>query len=167
MAETASAIITDALSEILVQADEQPVQAVEMQAGIRYMNRMLAEWDANGIALGYTIITNPADPVTVPAGAVEGIVMNLAVRLASRFDEPITPTLAASAKAGMDAVRKLGITIVGSSYGCNLPVGSGNEGDTFNNTHFYPCDEDSNLLTENDQFTVLGEGGNVLLEGGS
>ena len=60
MAETAQSIITDALQEILVQATEQPIEPSEFQSGIRYLNRMMSQWEANGMDLGYVEVVNPA-----------------------------------------------------------------------------------------------------------
>ena len=62
------------------------VQSVDFQNGVRYLNRMMGAWDAQGLALGYTKVSNPADPITVPDGALEGMVFNLAVRLAKQYD---------------------------------------------------------------------------------
>ena len=55
--ETASTVIKDALQEILVQAQEQPIQAVDSSTAIRYMNRFMANLDAKGISLGYTVVS--------------------------------------------------------------------------------------------------------------
>jgi hypothetical protein len=155
MAETASSVITDALQEILVQASEQPIESSEMKTGIRYLNRMMASLDANGISLGYTVVSNPSDTITVPDGAIEGIVYNLAIRLAQQFDEPISPTLAASARTGLSAMRKITVVPLPTAYPGTLPVGSGNEGDGTHVDHFYPTTPDSVLTEDN---------GNILLE---
>ena len=137
MAETAQSLITDALGEILVSAFEQPVEGAEMSQGIRYLNRMMSEFDAQGVALGYTEVSNPSDLITVPPGAINGMIYNLAIRLAESFDEPITQSLMMNAKGGLDAMRRLGITIEPTQFGGTLPIGSGNEED-FTDSKFYP-----------------------------
>lgn len=107
MAESASTVVTDALQEILVQAAEQPVESDEMQIGIRFLNRMMAAWASMGYSLGFTVITNPSDDLTVPDGALDPIIANLAVRLASVFDEPIAPSLAKAARDGIRLLLRL------------------------------------------------------------
>ena len=124
MAETAATIITDALQEILVQASEQPVEASEMQSGIRYLNRMMSEWDALGYPLGFTVITNPSDLVTIPDGAINAVVLNLAIKLAQQYDEPISQSLAMAARDGMQAVQNLSVEAEPTLYPSTLPVGS-------------------------------------------
>ena len=57
------------------------------------MNRYMLALDAKGVSLGYTKVTKASDPVTIPDGAIEGLVFNLAKRLAQSYDMPITPSL--------------------------------------------------------------------------
>jgi len=62
--ETAESVINDALQEILVQASEQSLQTVDFQTARRYLNRMMATSPYN--LLGFTVITNPSELVTIP-----------------------------------------------------------------------------------------------------
>lgn len=157
MAETAQAVITDALGEILVSSAEQSIESFEMSQGIRYLNRMMLAFDAQGIALGYTVVSTPSDTITVAPGAIEGIVFNLAIRLAKSFGMQVTPELFTDAKSGLDAMRRLGVRIEPSQLGGTLPIGSGNE-DDFTDAKFYP-EVQPDVLTE--------DNGNILLENGS
>lgn len=146
--ETAGAIIKDALFEILQQGDEAPIEASEAQTAIRYLNRMLLRWDAIGYPLGFTKVTNLGDLVTIPDGAIDGVVTNLAVSLAPQYDVQLSQALVTNAKLGLDAIRVLSFSIDPSSYPSTLPVGSGNEGNcTSNNNHFYP-DQQDDILPE-------------------
>ena len=152
--ETAESVINDALQEILVQASEQSLQPVDFQTGRRYLNRMLAGVPFSG--MGYTVVTKPSDPITIPDGAIEGVIFNLAERLLTTYDMPLTAELSKSAKNGLKEIRRITVTVMPTQMPCTLPIGSGNEGDdTFNNTHFYACPDDE-LLTE--------QGGSILLE---
>lgn len=160
MTETAASIITDALGEILVEAQEQPIEGAEMTRAIRYLNRMMASLDSRGISLGYTVVSGPSDVITVPDGAVDGVIYNLALRLASQYDEPITQSLFDSAKLGMNAMLDIAVTVDATPMPCTMPVGSGNEGDRrgFQNDHFYDCPSDE----------ILNEGGGSIdLESGT
>lgn len=152
--ETAQQVINDALQEILVQASEQPIQTVDFQTARRYLNRMMST--VPFVGLGYTTVTNPSDLITVPDAALEGIIFNLAKRLLSSYDMPLTSELMLSANNGLKEIRRLTVKILPSSHPCTLPIGSGNEGEnTFNTQHFYSCPDDE-VSTE--------QGGSILLE---
>ena len=152
--ETAESVINDALQELLVQASEQALQAVDFQTGRRYLNRMMTTTPFN--LLGFTTVTNPSDAITVPDGAIEGVVFNLAKRLLTTYDVALTPELLQSARDGLAEIRKIAVVVKPTSFPCTLPIGSGNEQEnTFNNQHFYACPDDE-LLTE--------QGGSILLE---
>lgn len=144
--ETAADVIRDALQEILVQAAEAPIGADKAQTAIRYLNRMMFAYDVDGISLGYTEVTNLSDPITVPNGAIEAIIANLAIRLAKQFMKPVTPDLAARASEGEKTLLNLAVTIGPSQYPETLPVGSGNEHDTNFGDSFYSQPEEPILI---------------------
>ena len=148
--DTAAEVIQDALSEILVQPSEAPIQADEAQTAIRAMNRMMAQFDSQGISLGYTKVTSLGDLVTIPDGALNGLVYNLALRLSPQFDAPVTQALVAAAADGLDAMRRLSVEIIPSSLPPTLPIGSGNEGE-YCQDHFYD-EDDTAILTETGAF---------------
>lgn len=147
MTETAGDIVKDALTELVTLAQEQSVPAVDMTTGIRYLNRMMATWSAKGIALGYTEVNSSSDIITVPAGASEAMVFNLALRLAHGFDVQVGQELAVNAAEAMKAARILGINPGKMNFSGNLPIGSGNEGSggAFDTQGFFSdCCEDMN-----------------------
>lgn len=146
MAETAGDIIKDALSEITVLGAEAPVEAVDAQAGVRYLNRMMAAFDADGIDLGYTEVDQFSDLITVPAGAISGMVSQLAVMLWDQFSngEPVPSTLLARAISGKNTMRNIAFTIGATEFPSTLPFGSGNEY-VQNTGRFYPDLEDTIL----------------------
>jgi predicted urease superfamily metal-dependent hydrolase len=147
MPETAGAIIRDALTELTVQAQEQTLPAVDLNTGIRYLNRMMAAYYAVGVKLGYTKVNSPNDVVTVPEGVNEGMVFNLAMRLASGYDIPVSQSLVRSANESLKTMEIIGVKIGNSNFGGTLPIGSGNEGSSgsYLRNPFYPdCCEDIN-----------------------
>lgn len=151
--ETAESVITDILQEILVQASEQSIEAVDFQFVVRYMNRYMAQL-AVTIPLGYTVVTNPADLITIPDGAINGLIFNVALKVLNSFDIDVGPTLGLNAKDGLFAMRKLSRNLVSTKHPSTLPIGSGNE-TSFNSTHFY-SGEETTILTE--------QNGSILLE---
>ena len=148
MAETAGDIVKDALGEITVLGAEAPVEAVDAQIGVRYLNRMMAAFDADGIDLGYTEAANLNSPITVPAGAIDGMVTQLAVRLHAQFSaaDPLSQDLLARAVSGKKTMRNLAVRVGASEFPSTLPIGSGNEYDN-NTNHFYP-DLQADILAE-------------------
>ena len=149
--ETAQTLINDALQELLVQGVEAPLEPSETQSAIRYLNRMMADFDAKGVSLGYTTVSNPSDPITVPDGAISAMVTNLAVRLAQQYGAPVSQTLLSVARSGFDAMLNLAVGSVPNSYGDTFPIGSGNERDATTYTHFYLADPEL-IGNETDQF---------------
>ena len=158
--ETAQAYVTDALQELVVQASEAAIPQVEAQTAIRYMNRMMDRLASRGINLGYTKVNNLGDLVTVPDGAVSGVITNLAVELGGQYDVPVSQTLSQRAMSGMDAMIDISFTIIPTSMPDTAPRGSGNTGEYFGRyqSPFYPGTTDD----------VLTEGGNAIeLESGT
>lgn len=145
MSETAGDIIKDALTELTIQAQEQSVPAVDLNTGIRYLNRMMSALDADGIKLGYTIVSAPNDNLTIPAGAYESLVYMLAMRLAPGFDIQVSPDLRYLARDGEKRLAKIGVTMLKQNFPSTLPIGSGNTGtdNIYHDQTFFPgCCED-------------------------
>ena len=153
---TAAQVITQILNEINVRASESALEADEVQDAIFALNSYMASIAADGINLGYTEVENLGDPITVPSGAIMGMVANAAIMLAPTFDADVSQALVLKARQGLSAMRKLGVSISSMNYPDTLPVGSGNERD-WDDDHFYHQD-DPTIATEG------GAGGSVGLE---
>lgn len=145
--ETAGSLINSSLQEILVQASEAPIEPAEMQVAIKYLNRMMAAYSVAGINIGYTVVTDPSDEITVPDPAIEGMVFNLALRLCSQYDTQASQELLLNAREGKTAMYKVAVQVVPTAYPERLPRGSGNTTPGFTNDNFYSGDVDG-VLTE-------------------
>ena len=143
---TVEQVARASLQAILVQGSEAPLEADEYQDYIFALNNYMTNLDASGIQLGYTLVNSLDDVLTVPAGALRGIVANMAIEVAAQYGGTITDTLVVSAKQGMDAMKKLGQQIVSSRFPSTLPIGSGND-NWGNTTPFYP-DVEAEILAE-------------------
>lgn len=139
--ETAKEVIEDALQEILVQAIEQPVLPVDFNKAARYMNRMMAEFEADGIVLGYINVDSANDEITIPDGAINGLIYNLALSLAGSYGVALKPDLAIKAKECKETMVKLSVNIPSTDLPETLPVGSGNEGNSTFRNNFYSIEE--------------------------
>jgi hypothetical protein len=140
-------VVTDALEEIIVQTSEYPISASDGKKAIRALNDMMTSWDAKGINLGYTIVSDMKDEVTVPRGAILGIKKNLAISLAKSFDEPVTDDLRIEARDGLRTIISISIGGSTTEYPCTLPQGSGNTYPGYADNKFYP-EQESTILTE-------------------
>ena len=135
---TAAQVTKAILQEILVRSVEAPLEADELQDTIFAMNNYMTALEADGVDLGYTVVADLSDTITVADGALQGLIANVAIDVAPQFGATVSPALMLKAKNGMSAMRKLGITITTMSYPDSLPLGAGNEGDWYNGDHFYP-----------------------------
>lgn len=154
---TAAQVVRAILQEILVQAAEQPLEPSETNDTIFAMNNFMTELDANGVKLGYTIVDNLGDLITIPAGALNGLIKNVALQIAPQFDATITQSLLSQARKGLKVMTNLGITLQPMQFPNTLPIGSGNEFDDFTNQHFFNGVDEDAILDES--------GNNILLEG--
>ena len=153
--ETAESEVTAILQEILLQASEQPVDAVDFRFVVRYMNRYMNEL-AVTVPLGYTNVDKPTDIITIPAGAINGLIFNVALRVLNSFDIQVGQTLYQNAESGLKAMRKLSRNLSVTRHPSTLPLGSGNDVAWSGDNQFY-YGESADILTEQD--------GDILLEG--
>ena len=156
MTETAAEVARDILQELVVQGAESALSADEIQTTIRYMNRYMNKLAADGINLGYTTVSDLGDPITIPAGAILGMIKNVAIQLTPQYDVPVSADLAMAANDALRTMRNLGVQLQEMAYPDTLPVGSGNEPSTYGlNDHFYP-NRQNEIRTEDNQ-TILAE----------
>jgi hypothetical protein len=124
---SANEVITDALEEIVVQADEADIEPSEGEAALRILNDMMAMWRAKGVNLGYSTISSLGGYLTVPRGAILGIKYNLAIALAEKYDVMVSPQLVTKARDAWEAILELSHNrLEESEYPDTLPTGSGN-----------------------------------------
>lgn len=155
MAKTQEVVI-DALEDIIVQAEESDIPQSEAKTAIRILNDMMLSWAALGIDLGYTVVQDMGDLITVPAGALRGIKANLAIELAPKYDAAITASLVKRAKDGYEACLNLAVEIGAMVYPSTLPRGSGNSYPGYADDKFYP-EQQSTILTETGGAIALEE----------
>ncbi len=145
---TAAQVVKAILQKILVQESEAPIEASEAQDVIFTMNNFMLDLDAKGITLGYTEVSDLGDTITIPTGALRGLIYNVAGEMAPEFNGVFTAKAEQIAKDSMVTMRTLGLTIGETQMPSTLPIGSGNEqqGGRFVN-HFFP-DQEAEILAE-------------------
>ena len=142
---TAAQVVKASLQRILVQGSESDLQPDEYQDAIFSMNNFMLALDADGVSLGYTEVSDLGDDVTIPPGALRGLIANLAIEVAPDYNGVVTPALQRAAVEGLKVMQKLGVGKPITRLPCTLPIGSGNEADYYTTFHFYDCDEDDIL----------------------
>ena len=146
---TAAQAVTAILKSILVVGDESAIEASEAQDTIFAMNNYMLAQDALGVTLGYTVVADLGDTITVPPGAIQGLIANVAVMAAPQFDVVASQELLEQARIGLKAMRRLSNTTILTSFPCTLPIGAGNESTGWENEHFYACSDDEVLAETN------------------
>jgi len=148
---TAAQVTKAILQEILVHGSESELEADEFKDTVFVMNNYMTAQDANGINLGYTVVSNLGDEITIPAGAIQGLISNVAIMIAPQFGATVDQGLVVKAKIGLQAMRKLGVTIGKMQFPGTLPIGSGNESNNFDSRDHFFNNSDSNVETEANQ----------------
>ena len=121
---TAIELAQRALSKILVEGSDSPFEADEYADFYVDLNNYMAALEADGIRLGYTPVSDPADLITVPPGAIRGMVANMAIEVASDYGAQVQAGVAEQARKGMRTMRRLGQRKSHTQYPTNLPMGS-------------------------------------------
>lgn len=100
-----------------------------------------------------------ADIVTVPDGAIRGVVSNLAIELAPMFGGKVSATLVKQASEGMKTLLKYGVKIGQTRNPSMLPMGIAN----------YCWISESSMGAQNAQLTIAGNRRvtECLVEGGA
>lgn len=125
-------IITRAFYE--VNQSSYKIQDVDLSDGLRYLNRMMAKMEGEGVTLGYTNLSSVDDHVNVSPVVYLGMVKNLALILWNQYKaDDINPLISIYAKKTKSTMLVQGFAEIDPSpYSGNLPMGSGNEySDTF------------------------------------
>lgn len=144
---TALQVLKSALQRILVQGSEADFEPDEYQDAIFAMNNYMFGLDADGVSLGYTRVHDLGDTVTVPTGALRGLIANVAIEISPDYGGKVTPALLRAAAEGESLMRKLGQRVPTSEYPGNLPYGIAQSGDALDFVNYYP-DLEARILAE-------------------
>ena len=143
---TVEQIAKASLQRILVQGSESTLNPDDYQDFIFALNNYMTALDAEGIALGYTVVDDLSDQVTIPVGALRGVIANMAIEVAPDYGGVVTDALVVQAQQGMIAMRRLGKSSPQTQFPSTLPRGSGNYYE-YSTNPFYP-DLEAEILAE-------------------
>ena len=99
-------IVRDALGHLRVIDANAPVKPIDMRDAIRALNLMVRRWEADGLALGWSDVSEPTDVLPLPPEAEEAVGYNLALRLRARYGVQVDPDIVALASAGLSALQR-------------------------------------------------------------
>jgi hypothetical protein len=101
MTVTVQALITDALLEIGVIRENQSPSPEQLATSLRRLNQLMADWEEDGIELGYYPQSTYTATVPIPESAERAVMFNFALELAGSFgaSEVRPATLRAAAQA--------------------------------------------------------------------
>lgn len=120
-------IVRDALGHLGVLDANGAVKAIDMRDAIRALNMMVRRWEANGLALGWSDVSDPTDTLPVPPEAEQALGFNLAVRLRPRYRVPLEADVIGMAAAGLSELRRDRIVEMPLALdSCAIPCGTYN-----------------------------------------
>jgi len=102
---TATELITDAYTEIMVQSQSKNISEFAIEFGRRKFKAMMQEWIDTDMDFGYTAIEFVSDETSIPVGLETAITTNLAVRLSPSVGQVANPTLVANAAISLHTVK--------------------------------------------------------------
>ena len=120
----------------------------ELKDALEILDSMMAEWNVQGIRVGYpigTIDTSSLDTkVGVPDSAIGAIRTNLAILLAPSYGKIPAREIKVAAKKGYGTLqmRALSQNMPNKQYPSTLPIGSGNRRYNNRNQNFFPTPTD-------------------------
>lgn len=102
-----------------------------LDAWLRRLDAMMAEWNGQGIRLGYPIPNNPDDSeldqeTVVPNWANTAIITNLAIRIAPGEGKAVTAETKSIAFKSFNIVASRSATVPQMQLPGTMPLGSGN-----------------------------------------
>jgi len=96
MSKTARQLIEDAIRELRVVANGEPIKDSHSETGITYFNEMMHGFESKGIYIGYASI-GLDDEIPVQPKYIRALRLLLAIDLAPQFGSVITPEVARGA----------------------------------------------------------------------
>lgn len=136
---TGTDVIHDALQRIGAHSVASPAAPESVDHGRKVLNGMLQEWEGLYISLGTVPLEQPGEELSEPMDAYNGIVENLAIRLAPDFSsgkQVASEELKRNARRSFTTIKKLyqRFTLPKPVVSSTMPMGAGNMRGTWRRT---------------------------------
>lgn len=153
---TAREVISDAFGKVASEAIEAPMEDVELQKGLRALNRMMA---ALTLDVGWTPVASLGDTLTIGPDVEEFVVNNLALKIAPDFQRPVPPELGGAIRLAWANLLPNYQILRAPRFPTNMPMGSGSTYDGYaqyggDGRSSTDVDADYTLLLTDDQLLV-------------
>lgn len=103
---TAATIVSRALRLLRVVDSSEAPEAEDFETARQALNGMLRRWEANGLALGWQDVDNPADELSIPAEAEQAVAFNLALMLRAEYGVSLDADVVEFAQEGLSELRR-------------------------------------------------------------
>lgn len=138
---TGTHIIERALQKIGAHSVVSPASPESIDLGLENLNSMMEFWLSKGIDIGATPLKVAGDELNEPPDAKNAIISNLAIYLASDFDngkDIVTQALISTAYSDFFHVKSFyqRLAIPNKGVSSSLPVGEGNMRGVYRNVFF-------------------------------
>jgi len=132
MGYTKRQFVSAAFEEIGMAEYVFDLQPEQLQSALNRLDAMLAEWNAKGLRLGYSLPSSPQDsdldePTFAPDSAWEAIITNLAIRIAPGYGKAVSPDTKVTAKAAYNTLLQRAAFPLEQQLPETMPTGQGNK----------------------------------------
>ena len=134
---TANEIVTDAAALILVDEANTGMDPDEFALGVRFLNDLCAELYDDDVDFGYRPVASASDFITSPSSVNSALKFMLAVRMNPLFGLPLPPEVFNQATKLEASLTNRYQRSLSQAYPDTLPIGSGNDVDSFQVDEFY------------------------------
>lgn len=143
MGYTKRQFVTAAFEEIGLADYVFDLQPEQLEGALLRLDAMIAEWNAQGVRLGYAMPSSPQnsdldEQTNVPDSAWEAIIANLAVRIAPGYGKTVSPDTKAIAKNAYNVLLQRATFPLEKQLPETMPIGQGNKPWRWDNPYVYP-----------------------------
>ncbi len=112
MGYTKGDLVQSALNEIGIADYDFDIAPEQTQSALQRLDSMMAQWDSEGLKLGYPIPSTALGSTLdqdsgVPDVSWEAIITNLAIRIAPSYGKVVLPDTKMTAKNGIDTLYSM------------------------------------------------------------
>jgi hypothetical protein len=136
MSWTKRQYVTAALEELGIASYVFDLDADQIEAAVRRLDSMMAEWNGRGIRIGYPLPDSPGSTdidaeAGTPDSAHDAILTNLAIRLAPSYGKQVAVETKTTARHALNTLLARAAFPSEMQLPSSLPSGAGNKGQTF------------------------------------
>lgn len=147
---TKAVILQMAYDELAITNGVFSVTPEDQRLSLNRLDAMMAEWEADGVALGYSYPATygeslPANASGLQDAVVQAVATNLAVRIAPTIGKTASGETRKAANRGMNMLRVRTLTVPTMQLPSRLPKGQGNRDYTLQNPFYQAGDAETAL----------------------